>query len=428
MGESLVPLNLRKLRAPIVEGIARELERTEIYGNVVISTWSMRDLSKLDGLVSKGQLGADLFTHLGDEPISTFVIRELKRMFVGGEWDLEAHSRLVDWPGFEDLEQVAAKLIAALESLPWTYVMTVRLPGSLTGPFSERFKTFELTPRHRIVNGDQLGGEFPLDVQEQGLQALYRSTSWDPAATYLQVTSSGYLASSATESFHRTRDEIHAFFGLGIALGLFDPFVDRYGDERDSGQWRYVVHEGKGNGWQQIGVHDLDDQHARKLAGLRVNKFGEGSSDSLAAVLGRIGAVFRSEHGRKVELAARWLFESYCSRDVLQEFIQATVALEILLGDEAQPEGVGLTTLMANRCAYAIGRTPEHRETLIKDFREIYRIRSKIVHTGKTRLSSEERRYLFSLRSICAIVIKREFELVHRGDEVAARRAAAAGS
>lgn len=65
-----------------------------------------------------------------------------------------------------------------------------------------------------------------------------------------------------------------------------------------------------------------------------------------------------------------------------------------------------------NRCAYLIGRTQSHRDELLADFTEIYKVRSKIVHRGKAKLSRRELRLLFKLQWICGSVIREEVRLL----------------
>jgi len=114
-------------------------------------------------------------------------------------------------------------------------------------------------------------------------------------------------------------------------------------------------------------------------------------------------------------LAAQWLFDSYAGRDELLSFVQAMIVLEILLGDKNIAEEIGLGALLRNRLAYMIGSSYRDRTELLEDFSSIYRVRSQIVHTGKHRLSSEERRLFLKLRWMCLRVMAKELELL-KGD------------
>jgi hypothetical protein len=84
-----------------------------------------------------------------------------------------------------------------------------------------------------------------------------------------------------------------------------------------------------------------------------------------------------------------------------------------LLGDKrASQEIGGLGQLLRNRCAYLIGNSYQHRSELLRDFDKIYDVRSQIVHSGKNKLTADERRLFHQLRSMCASVICKEISLL----------------
>jgi len=92
--------------------------------------------------------------------------------------------------------------------------------------------------------------------------------------------------------------------------------------------------------------------------------------------------------------------------------VQAMVALEILLGEKKESDLTGLGALLSNRCAYLIGASHDDREKILSDFRKIYDIRSKIVHSGKDWLTQDERQLLRKLYEIVSRVIQKEAELI----------------
>jgi hypothetical protein len=88
--------------------------------------------------------------------------------------------------------------------------------------------------------------------------------------------------------------------------------------------------------------------------------------------------------------------------------VQAAVVMEILLGEKAVSDLMGLGELLRNRCAYLIGRSHKEREDTLSDFKEIYEVRSKIVHSGKSRLNAKERVLFNKLQWMCRRVIQEE--------------------
>jgi len=73
---------------------------------------------------------------------------------------------------------------------------------------------------------------------------------------------------------------------------------------------------------------------------------------------------------------------------------------------------MGLGELLRNRCAYLIGKSHKQRKQLLDDFKEIYDVRSKIVHRGKSRLNLHERSLFSKLQWMCRRVIQEEIELL----------------
>ena len=116
------------------------------------------------------------------------------------------------------------------------------------------------------------------------------------------------------------------------------------------------------------------------------------------------------EERERIRQASQWYFDSLCGGNDLIAFVQAMVAVEILLGGKG--ETLGLTDLLANRCAYLLGSTRRERDAILRDFKAIYDTRSEIVHRGKNRLSAKDQEHLILLRILCSRVITRELSLL----------------
>ena len=114
----------------------------------------------------------------------------------------------------------------------------------------------------------------------------------------------------------------------------------------------------------------------------------------------------------KILNACKWFYEGHVGDNELLSFVQNTVVMEILLGDKSISDVIGIGELLRNRCAYLISNDDTERENILKDFNEIYNIRSKIVHRGKSKLFFNEKRLLNKLRFLCAKVIYKEISLI----------------
>lgn len=95
-----------------------------------------------------------------------------------------------------------------------------------------------------------------------------------------------------------------------------------------------------------------------------------------------------SKEALRIRAAIDWLIQSDIVDDETISFIQICMGLESIFGDDDN-EG-SLTTILADRCAYLIGRNIKERGEIRSLFRDIYRIRSKIVHGVRNHLSEKE--------------------------------------
>jgi hypothetical protein len=123
-------------------------------------------------------------------------------------------------------------------------------------------------------------------------------------------------------------------------------------------------------------------------------------------------AFLRTEDAGRLRNCSQWHFDSMCGSNHLLRFVQATVAIEILLGDKATSDRVGLGDLLANRCAYSLAKDARERQTLLVDFKNIYDTRSRIVHRGKADLTKEETEQLWTLMWLARRLIQHELNLL----------------
>ncbi|MEB0773576.1 hypothetical protein [Citrobacter portucalensis] len=100
-----------------------------------------------------------------------------------------------------------------------------------------------------------------------------------------------------------------------------------------------------------------------------------------------------SKESLRIKAAIDWLVYSKITEDDTMSFIQSCMGLEAIFGDDDY-EG-SLTTILSDRCAYLIGRNIKDRNEIKKMFREIYQIRSKIIHGVRNYLSEKEKRMLY---------------------------------
>jgi hypothetical protein len=227
----------------------------------------------------------------------------------------------------------------------------------------------------------------------------------------MQITSNGFIGpyGGSTPAW-RAESILRAFCGLGIALRLFkvQHKYSLFGPKPSS---YFIVHRQLSDqSWRFEGKLNLSDERSRALDSLEKNPDAERWANYILSQ--QMRAVFSNGKGDQIVLASEWFFDSYTGPDELLSYVQAMVVLEILLGDKAASDEIGLGRLLSNRCAYLIGKTQEERAAVFRDFDQIYRVRSEIVHRGKSRLTRDERVLFYKLQWFCHRVIQKEIELL----------------
>lgn len=333
-------------------------------------------------------------------------------------------------PEFGELRGVAQKLLGDFCALPIHYTLTVPLPDALTktlGPFaisvnegeSSNPRLCKIDENFRAKYDDGNADKVPNPFSSGLLAALGgRNLQLPESGICLQLDVVGFIDQYGTSfTAENAMEQFRSFFGLGLAIFLFNIGAPK-------------AFSGFGLAHRQIHVHRLDGEKIRfdtvfeadqDLSAL-INRVelleSEGLSEEnrrryVVWCLQQIDRVFNAgEKGERIRRAARWLFDSYQGSNRLLSFVQAMVALEILLGDKEASDLVGLTELLSNRCAYLLGPSQHERQEILDTFRAIYRVRSQIVHSGKGRLSAGEQKLFYELRSLCRRVLAKEIELL----------------
>jgi Apea-like HEPN len=265
---------------------------------------------------------------------------------------------------------------------------------------------------------DNFQGSYPFKTEEKpppSLGLLDVPLSWEPSAEYMQISANGFVGpyGGSTPAWH-AESILRTFRGLGIALRLFKvtrKYTFSFGPFGPKTSHFIIHRQLSDQSWQFEHRLDLSDQRSHALDTLEKNPDAERWANFILSQ--QMRAVFSG--GPKADLitlASEWLFDSYTGHDELLSYVQAMVVLEILLGDKAASKEIGLGRLLSNRCAYLIGKTQEERAAILRDFDQIYDVRSDIVHRGKSRLTRDELELFSKLQWFCHRVIYKEIELL----------------
>lgn len=118
-----------------------------------------------------------------------------------------------------------------------------------------------------------------------------------------------------------------------------------------------------------------------------------------------------ARHCARIATAAEWLFDAEGERTPTS-LVQTAIAYEALYGGSKQDPVV---ETLANRVAYALGKTPQEREELIRGFMMFYDTRSRVVHSGASRLTREQQAHLNRANWTLKQAFRHELGLVREG-------------
>lgn len=99
----------------------------------------------------------------------------------------------------------------------------------------------------------------------------------------------------------------------------------------------------------------------------------------------------KTEHSSPIKSAIEWAIDSRAEENQTLSFIQNCIGLECVLGEDSG--GLPITATLADRCSYLLGTDPKSRKTIRKKFKDLYEIRSKLVHGNVSRLSKDASEY-----------------------------------
>lgn len=360
---------------------------------------------------------------IGPAPLANFVYDEILRD-VGRAFSSAEHMPLVEVPGFSDVRAFATRMIEALEVLPRSYRLSLEMPPSFARLFSRDRASVVLADGVALELGTKLLSE------DEGSQSPPRIKVFPPLSdgtivshsseVHLHIEFKGYATSHGmTDSLADAIDEAKAILGSMIAHGLLRYWPIRISRSPPA----FAVHTREGvNVGTLVQSGELPEGFAFASAGelmARNNRVWRGAGElgeDVDTILRRIGVMLEKNgdqrlHGNLV-LGSKWLLDSYVGHDKVMSYVQATVALETMLGDKAQSDVMGIGALLGNRCAYLIAKSVDERHELLKAFKAIYDVRSRIVHRGQSRLTTKEQDSLAQLHSICGRVIASDTELL----------------
>ncbi|MBU0751686.1 MAG: hypothetical protein KJ787_04620 [Gammaproteobacteria bacterium] len=331
----------------------------------------------------------------------------------------ELAGHLIDILGDEALLLLGQRLVDFYESIPRDYEVYLQLPA-----VSVSLETIAVSKVLSVVTFED-----PRDVPggyRGGLLGLF-DTKLEPKKVYFRVAVSGYCNRNLDNATVRTALSCFKIATQqGIAKALLKIKEDNpAGLGLLGGLSHYSVPKtklvcvDKASGGERIVSIELPLEVSKLLGSLDLDKSNKDISaaiDSgrtahlLNGFLRLPAALMESnapEAGR-VKSAIEWCFDTYATDNTTMSFLQTCFGLEALFGDDAETDGVSRT--LADRCAYLVSTNIKGRSTIRDNFKQLYSIRSKIVHGNASSLAPDQRHFLNWGRTVLEHAIFKELK------------------
>lgn len=373
-------------------------------------------------------IGKDGFRYLAECEITGFLNERLA-------YTSQANpQRLAELVGAEGCEHLAQKIIRTLNRIPIKYSIVSELPPAFYELRSGEENEVNLFDDLKIVFDKELmsakyNAATGLSFSSESLTRsfLFKSDEkevWKDRRAYLVSLESGYCGVYGNREFidNYTR-KVKSFFGLMFAVGDVDFF---YLNDQDVVNRSAVCFEIRSKRHEQrykFDLHtDLQSAHKHKHWDFIDEIAERGSVKALQYLKSGLAAIKKvgdiQSVNPKVRLASHWYFDSLVSDETTMAFVQAATAMEVLFGNKAEADEIGLGNLLSNRYAFLTGTNHQDRQEKLNEFKRLYQIRCKIVHGGVTHLKAEEKDDLHRIRRACTNSIKCELGLSPRANVV----------
>lgn len=417
----------------LIEAIIEALSKIKIDNNVHLNYKSTLGLEVLDSIPPKtGSIRKQLDEYVGERSLSTFIYETLSReISENNSFDSETKGVALNTvTTYTDLKNVAERLLEQFINLPSEFLVSFRLPSSISKNLKIGIeKQLEFNDSIRLVipdvtYNDNYELQSGIEGRDTGLFGSYwifenlerdKRLEWDSDSVYIQFEEQGFVGRyDVTPPIERVIADLKAFMGLSIALNLLT-YKGR-GLIRTPVQ-HLIIHKQIAEKWEIWDTYKLSMELADVINNSEVSLDEEQSPEDqkqhIKLMLYLIGRVYKNPQGKtkRLLLASQWFLDSYQSKNDTVAFVNTMTAMEVLLGKK-ESNDIGVGELLRNRCAYFIGQDHDDIEQILKEFPEIYQVRSDILHKGQNKLYDREKSMFFKLRRLCRLVIYKELQLL----------------
>ena len=424
----------KECRIRVIAILKEAIKKVIVENDIFIKTSTLSDLFDVDKVLpNSGELISNYRNWIdSDYPLTYFIYDELRDLLsIKYVYNSEENEKgIISALEIDDVEAFCVGLIDKFERLPYSYKFFVELPTEFIDHLkkisgnvkiseeisivilNDEFLTKSSISTEHLKTKDESKNLFPMiDSILAGKQTFLNKDF-----AYIEISVNGYISKLFESStYEKIYDLMKYFLGLSLVLGVFS--IDKGKTSTQNITGLFFIRDDVN--YKKHSSSDISEDLNKILGSITykpIFKRIEGeqfSLDALTSGLQRISKLFYNYvKAEKILLASRWYLDSFATKNELLSFIQTTVSIEILLGEKSISDIIGLGELLRNRCAYLLGNTNSERQKILEDFKEIYNIRSKIVHRGKPKLMGNERDMFYRLRNLCNRIIYKEINLL----------------
>ncbi|MFC1772611.1 hypothetical protein ACFL3A_04565 [Pseudomonadota bacterium] len=323
------------------------------------------------------------------------------RSVVDGDKKLEGN--LWDLLGEERCQQIAETLKNYFVSIPRTFDIFIPIPE-----ISQNIPTpIDLSETISLISF-QMPDEIPGGYQV-GLMQLFNK--FEVGKVYIRQRASGYSGGRLENMcVKRALTSLNIILQQGVAGGFFKLTPEKQAGlgflgslSQHSIKKSSVVSVDNAYQEPKVSKVELPLDTCRFLNSVDIN--WEHKAIALAVKTNAVEKAIQAMNRRPIQLiecqdeeakgiksAINWCFNSYVTENSTLSFLQVCIGLEALLGDTK--DNGALTETLADRCSYLIGKSIKARNTIKNNFKQLYSVRSKLVHGNVTELNTSESGYL----------------------------------
>ena len=305
--------------------------------------------------------------------------------------------------GASELSEVSTQIVAFIESVPRPYRVLFPLPG------------IQITREIKLSDSISLI-RTPKDGEEPA--GVLSEKKWAPKpksdTTYLSVVGHGYFADNLNQS--AMRDALSLMKRV-VQVGMVKDAFER-DRSANPGQMLAEMLGAPSERIHQAVVYDtlaskkppvlvklrlgtssyletlrvFDDSKLRlalKRPLIRSSNREIDLEKLIAFPVALMTSSETEENTNSLRSALEWAFDSEADDEPSASFIKTCIALEAALAEES--EGDQITERLADRCAFLLNKTAIERAKTRRLIKDVYKLRSKLVHGAKTKFTPEDR-------------------------------------